>query len=160
MTYETNTRLRPRKGYKQGFFRPKNPEKYVGKNVRNIVYRSGWELRVMLEFDSNPSVTKWSSEEVIVPYVDTRYDPPRVRRYFPDFVIESVDPSGKKSVSMIEIKPSKESKPSQSKNAKKALRENITYVQNVLKWQAAEVFCRERGWKFVILSEKELGIKR
>ena len=48
--------------YKQGFYYPKNPNKYVG-DVDNIVYRSSWELRVFKWMDDNPSVLEWASEE-------------------------------------------------------------------------------------------------
>ena len=42
--------------YKQGFFHPKQPKKYRG-DSSNIVYRSGWEKRVMEWCDSNKNVT-------------------------------------------------------------------------------------------------------
>jgi hypothetical protein len=30
---------------------------------------------------------------------------------------------------------------------------------NKAKWEKAEEFCLDRGWKFMILTEKNLGIK-
>ena len=50
-----------------GKFRPKNISKYKG-NSTEIFYRSGWELRFMSYLDKTPSVLKWSSEEIVVPY--------------------------------------------------------------------------------------------
>jgi hypothetical protein len=34
----------------KGVFTPKNPKKYIGKNLDNIVYRSSWEHTAMLFF--------------------------------------------------------------------------------------------------------------
>ena len=51
--------------FHQGKYAPRNPEKYVG-DVNNIIYRSGWEKRLLIMFDTNPNVLKYSSEEVIV----------------------------------------------------------------------------------------------
>ena len=53
--------------YKQGFFKPQNPKKYMG-DPTNIVYRSGWEKRVMDWCDANPNIKQWSSEEIVIPY--------------------------------------------------------------------------------------------
>jgi hypothetical protein len=35
----------------------------------------------------------------------------------------------------------------------------MTWGVNEAKWKAAAVYCNDRGWKFDILTEKELGIK-
>ena len=53
--------------YHQGKFNPKNPHKYKG-DYTNIVYRSSWEFHFCRYIDAHPGVTKWSSEEIIVPY--------------------------------------------------------------------------------------------
>ena len=85
----------------QGFFKPNNPEKYQG-NVKNIIFRSGWELKFMKYCDRHDDIVEWSSEERFVSYfsqVDKRF-----RRYFPDFVIKTKD--GR--IKMIEIKPYKQ----------------------------------------------------
>ncbi len=39
----------------QGYFKPKNPQKYKG-DPTNIIYRSGWELKFMLYVDSHPEI--------------------------------------------------------------------------------------------------------
>ena len=154
-----NVRIKKKYGYKQGRFNPKNPSKYVGKSVSEIVYRSSWELKVMIELDTNPAILLWSSEEVVVPYIDRRYNPPRARRYLPDFVIKKRGTDGVERIQMIEIKPDKERRPSKSKNRKRMIEENLTYVNNVDTWNAALAFCKEKGWDFIVLTEKELGIK-
>ena len=146
----------------QGKFRPKNPSKYKG-DYTNIVYRSSWECRFMSYIDRHPHVTKWSSEEIIVPYrscVDGK-----MHRYFPDFYVEMTNALGKREKLLIEIKPYKETIPpkvqetKRKKPTQKYLREVKTYGTNSSKWKAAEEFCKDRGWKFVIMTEKDLGLK-
>ena len=53
----------------KGKYRPQNPEKYMG-DCRNIIYRSMWERKCMKYFDNNPSIVKWASEELAIPYYD------------------------------------------------------------------------------------------
>ena len=40
------------------------------------------------------------------------------------------------------------------------LNECATYEKNVAKWNAAKLFCEQNGLEFMIVSEKELAIKR
>lgn len=138
----------------KGFYKPKNPQKYKG-NPTNIVYRSGWELKFMIYLDNHPEVVQWSSEEIIVPYrspIDNR-----IHRYFPDFIVKKKD--GK--TLMIEIKPLSQSRPPeiQNKKSKRYITEVMTWGVNQAKWKAAEEYCIDRKWQFLVLTEKELGIK-
>lgn len=142
----------------KGKFRPKYPTKYRG-DPTNIIYRSLWERNCMRYFDQNPNVLKWSSEEVIVPYkspIDGRY-----HRYFPDFLIRVKNKQGVLETIMIEVKPFKETKEPkpQTRLTKKYLYEVKTWGINKSKWEAAIEFCKDRKWKFMIITEKELGIK-
>ena len=142
----------------KGYFKPIHPQKYRG-DPTNIIYRSSWELKFMQYLDSHSGVLRWSSEEIIVPYrspIDGK-----VHRYFPDFWIEKINREGKKDIVVVEVKPyaqTKEPKPSK-KLTKKYLYEVQTWGINISKWQAAEKFCKDRGWQFMIMTEKELGIK-
>jgi hypothetical protein len=141
--------------YNQGFFKPINPQKYRG-DPTNIVYRSGWELRLMSHFDVHESVIWWSSEEKIITYrspVDGR-----VHRYFPDFLINTRSKDGISETIMIEVKPLAQTRePKKQKNiTKKYINEVYTWGVNQAKWQAAELYCKERGWKFVTMTEKEI----
>jgi hypothetical protein len=34
-----------------------------------------------------------------------------------------------------------------------------TYTVNQMKWRAASEYCLDRKWKFMVLTEKDLGIK-
>lgn len=142
----------------KGKFSPKFPGKYKG-DPTNIVYRSLWELRVMKYLDENASVLQWASEEVIIPYkspVDGKY-----HRYFPDFWVKSRDKEGHISVRIFEVKPESQSvepKPKSGKPTKKYLTEVARYGINSAKWTAAREYCKERGWTFHVLTERELGI--
>ena len=90
--------------FKQGFFTPANPQKYKG-NSNNIIYRSSWELHFMKNFlDVNPSVLKWSSEEIAIPYMflDEKH------RYFPDFYMEVKQSDNQVKKFLVEIKAQKD----------------------------------------------------
>lgn len=144
------------KTYK-GKFRPKNPSKYKG-DVTNIVYRSLWELRFMKWCDLNSSVQEWGSEIVIVPYVSPIDK--KVHRYFVDFYVKIKNRKGLVEKYLIEIKPERFTKPPQipARKTKKFIDEVFQYGVNEAKWKAAFEFCADRNMKFMILTEKDLGI--
>lgn len=142
----------------KGYFKPKNPAKYKG-DPTNIVYRSLWELKLMSYLDSHHDVLTWSSEEFFIPYrspIDNK-----IHRYFPDFkIVKRIDENVSETI-VIEVKPLSQSIPPkiQAKPTKKYLREVMTYGINEAKWRAAKEFCSDRKWKFMVMTEKELGIK-
>lgn len=145
------------KTYK-GYFKPKNPQKYQG-DPTNIVYRSRWELKLMMYLDDHKEILSWSSEEVIIPYrspIDGK-----IHRYFPDFKVTKINKEGKKETALIEIKPLSQTQPpkKQPKITKRYLTEVKTWGVNEAKWKAAQSYCLDRGWSFHIFTEKELGIK-
>ena len=144
-----------RKRYK-GKFKIKNPKKYKG-NPTNIIYRSLMELRFMKWCDTSEKILTWNSEEVIIPYISP-IDNKR-HRYFPDFLIQT-----EKGWTLIEVKPQVQTKP-----PKKLIVENLTlkkkrryvnavqtWLVNEAKWKAAEQICKKKGWKFQIMTEKQL----
>jgi hypothetical protein len=142
----------------KGKFQPRNPQKYLG-DPTNIIYRSRWELKFMGWLDSHPGVVQWGSEELIIPYrspIDGR-----IHRYFPDFTVKKKTPDGKIDTVIIEIKPKVQCSPPKVQSGKPNKR-YITEVQtwgiNSSKWEAATNYCKDRGWKFEILTEIELGI--
>jgi len=145
------------KTYK-GFFKPKNPQKYRG-DPTNIIYRSRWETIVMDRFDRDPNVISWGSEEVIVPYrspIDNR-----VHRYFVDFIVTTINKDGRKETALIEVKPAIQTRPpvlKENKKNKRYIQEVMTWGVNEAKWKAATDYCENRGWKFIIITEKELGL--
>lgn len=143
--------------YVQGKYTPRNPTKYVGK-VDAIYYRSSWELKFLKEIDLNPNVLYYSSEELIIPYLNPVDN--KVHRYFPDFVIKIKGIDGKIKVLVIEIKPKAQTiMPVRGKKRMKTfITEAVTWTTNQAKWQAAKEYCSKNGMEFLIMTEKELGI--
>lgn len=141
-----------------GKFRPRNPKKYNG-DFTKIVYRSSWEARCMNYFDQNDNILWWASEEIIVPYRDPVTN--KSRRYFPDFIIKIKQRTGIIETIMIEVKPQYQKDPpkKQSRKTKKYINEVYTYSVNQMKWRAAKNYCKDRKWKFMVLTENDLGIK-
>lgn len=140
----------------KGTFKPKNPTKYNG-NANNVVYRSLWELRVMKYLDDHPEVIWWASEELIIPYFSPIDN--KKHRYFPDFVAKMKRKDGTVMTYVIEVKPEIQTKkPVQKRQTKKYIQESMTYVVNQCKWKAATEFCKDHGWEFKIITEKDLGI--
>lgn len=146
--------------WKQGKFKPLNPQKYKG-DPTDIVYRSRWELILMNKFDTHPDVLEWSSETIIIPYRSPLDG--KIHRYFPDFWVKRRGASdGKIAEILIEVKPhaqTKEPKPVQGKPTKRMLNEIATWGVNSAKWRSAQVYCANKGWKFEIITEKELGLE-
>lgn len=139
----------------KGWFKPQNPKKYKG-DPNNIVYRSSWELRVMKWLDEHPNILWWASEELPIRYVSPVDN--KIHRYFPDFIAR-VKQNGKETTMVLEVKPYKQTqKPVQKRQTKKFLQEVVAYAVNQEKWKAADLFCKEHGWQFKILTEKELGL--
>jgi len=140
----------------KGRFKPKNANKYNG-DANNVIYRSSWELRVMKYLDENPNVIWWCSEELIIPYYDPIQN--KKRRYFPDFVVKTKRKDGSVMTYVLEVKPEKQTKqPEQKRRTQKFINESATYVINQSKWKAATEFCKDHGWEFKVITEKDLGI--
>ena len=141
--------------YKQGFFKPRFPQKYIG-DPTNIVYRSGWEKRVMQSLDENVNVIRWSSEEVIIPYISPIDN--RRHRYFVDFYVEARAIDGSVKKMLLEVKPAAQTQPPKSpkRRTKRYISEVMTYGVNEAKWKAAREYCIDKGWEFRIITEAEL----
>jgi hypothetical protein len=141
--------------YHQGKFKPRNPKKYMG-DPTNIVYRSGWELKLMVYLDKHPNVLQWGSEELVIPYrspIDGK-----IHRYFTDFIVKQINKEGKTETIVIEVKPKKQTIEPTKKNSKskRYIQEVMTWGVNSAKWLAAEEYCRDRGWKFQLMTEEDL----
>ena len=135
-----------------GKYKPTNPKKYKGDPTK-IIYRSLWERKFMNFCDTKPSVTKWASEEIFIPYRSPRDG--KVHRYYPDFYMKTGDKE-----SIIEIKPLKQCKPPKEPKRKTAKykAECLTYLVNQAKWKYARKWCKARGLSFVVLTEKDLNV--
>jgi len=141
----------------RGKFTPKHPEKYVG-DVKNIVYRSLWERNTFRWIDTNTSIVRWNSEELVIPYICETDN--KVHRYFMDLWFQTKE--GKNYI--IEIKPKRQTQPPKTpqRKTRRYIKESLTYVKNRSKWKAASEFAFDRGWKFEVWTEdtlKSLGIK-
>jgi len=112
----------------------------------------------MKTFDTNSNVVSWSSEEVCIPYVSPVDN--KKHKYYPDFLVEVKNKMGKIDTLLIEVKPEKQttepSKPKSGKLTRTYLTEVKSYAINTAKWNAAKKFCHVRGWKFKILTEKDI----
>jgi hypothetical protein len=45
----------------------------------------------------------------------------------------------------------------QQRRTRRYINEVMTWGKNQSKWKAAEEYCKDRGWKFQIITEKELN---
>lgn len=143
----------------QGRYPVANPSKYRGDST-NVIYRSLWELKFMKYCDNNPNVLSWGSEEVVIPYLSPVDG--KIHRYFVDFYMEVKDATGKVTHYLIEIKPARFTQPpvNPGRKTKGYIQEVMQYGVNQAKWKSAEQVCKKRGWKFEILTERELGIDK
>lgn len=141
----------------KGIFKPKYPKKYKG-NPTNIIYRSLYELKLMTYLDKNVNVLEWASEEFFIPYkspIDGK-----LHRYFPDFWVKKINNQGLIETVVIEVKPQKQTIAPIPKNiiTNAYINEVQTWGINQAKWEAANKYCSSKDWKFMLVTEKELGI--
>jgi hypothetical protein len=135
--------------FARGKFTPKNPGKYVGNKVPT--YRSSWEWSFMNFCDTNESIQKWASEAIQIPYRDPLTG--RHTIYVPDFFIQYADKQGKTHVELIEIKPASQAI---LERVGKSKYNQAQFIKNQAKWAAANIWCRQQGLKFRIVSENDL----
>lgn len=153
--------------YYQGSFIVQNKDKYIG-DLKNIYYRSKWEFNFMLYCDQNPSIQKWASEYVSVPYYSIdEVGVMHNHRYFPDFYIELCDANDplKYEKMLVEIKPE-----SSTKMPTPPLKESLKslqnyeyslkeYQKNLLKWNSAIEFSKKNNMQFLLVTEVHLKQK-
>lgn len=162
---------------KQGYYNIQNPDKYVG-DSKLVVYRSSWEYSFMKWCDYSPSVVRWSSEPLKVPYYDRvskleenkRYglDPNnpnnwKVRYYYTDFWVEVKKGDGNIERWFVEIKPAgkliKPKPPAQNakvQTIKRFNREAKEYLINEAKFAALNKWAEKNNAKFYIFTENTL----
>jgi hypothetical protein len=138
-------------------YKPMFPEKYEG-DPTNIVMRSSWETRFASWCDKNPSVVKWLSEETVIPYRCPTDN--RIHRYFVDFKIKVRTKDNQIKTYLVEVKPAKQTQPPEfpGRQTKRYLTESLTFMKNQAKWRAANEWCKDRNWEFIIITENELGL--
>lgn len=135
--------------FAQGKYTLKNPEKYMG--GRTPTYRSSWEFAFMRFCDMNENVTKWASEAVRIPYRNPLSG--KYTIYVPDFFIVYTDKKGKDHVELIEVKPANQTFKEQLGRSRS---NQMHYVVNQAKWQAARAYCKQKGITFRIINEGDI----
>ena len=134
--------------FKQGIFTPMNREKYKGRDYPR--YLSSWELKFFRFCDSESSVLEWSSESIIIPYLNPVDN--RVHNYITDAVIKMKTRDGVKKF-LVEVKPHKQTiKPldkvskKTGKPLKSSLYEKLTFIKNTAKWDAEKNGAKNMIW--------------
>lgn len=145
--------------FKQGYYKPINPQKYVGKG--DLIYRSSWEEKFCIYCDKNPNVTMWAiePERYIVPYISVIDH--KEHWYHPDFYVKVKDDSeqGFKEL-LVEIKPTKDLRRPKKPNrlSEKAIKNykyrSKTYLVNMCKYKYAKKYAEQRGMEFIFVTEK------
>lgn len=140
------------KEFKSGIYRPQNIKKF--NNDVRLQYRSKFELNFLRWCDMNPNVENISYEKIIIPYICKTDN--KLHRYYIDFKITI-----KGEEYLIEIKPyNKTIPPKESKRKKRTtiLYEKLEWVKNNSKWDSAKQYCKQKKYKWVILTEKGIYI--
>jgi hypothetical protein len=152
-------KVKPNKksGFIQGYFNPTNPTKYIGPTP--IIYRSSWERKFMIMCDTKEKVIVWSSEPVQIKYMSSIDH--KEHTYHPDFYMKVKGEEGVEEF-LVEIKPEAQIRKPEppKKNSRKAL-ESYRYlaeqfIRNRDKYAYAKVWAADRGWRFIVLTEKSL----
>jgi hypothetical protein len=141
--------------YKQGFYHPKNTEKYLGTDVP--FYRSSIEAKFMAWCDNTPNVLKWASEAISIPYYDKIKK--RSRLYYIDNYVEILEGSTIKKY-LIELKDHKETKKPDPRSKKKKstlLIEQSQWITNNCKWASAKAFAEKNGMEFLLFAHDKSG---
>jgi hypothetical protein len=152
------TKKSNKRKYHQGKFFPYNKTKYKG-DPNTIIYRSGLELKYFKHFDLNPNILEWSSEEIVVPYINPKDN--RVHRYFVDNYLKVKTTDGRIKEYLVEIKPLKftvEPVKRKGQHQKTFERAVLTWLINDAKWQAARKYCKKSNMEFIFLTEKDLKV--
>ena len=133
----------------QGFYTPKNPQKYVGKHTPR--YRSGWELTFMNFCDNNDNIIYWASEAIKVPYKHPLTGKPTI--YVPDFFVVYRNKRGQQIAEVVEIKPKKQSI---IESKKASAKDRAVVAVNHAKWAAANAYCKAQGLTFRVITEDDI----
>ena len=135
--------------FASGKFNPKFPNKYVG--TRIPTYRSSWEFTFMRFCDENPHVETQASEAIRIPYRHPMTGKYTV--YVPDFFIAYANKGGKKIVELIEVKP--ENQTLKEKTGRSRANQ-LAWVVNQAKWEAARAWCKQKGIFFRVITENDI----
>lgn len=135
--------------FAQGKFNLKNPQKYIG--TKTPTYRSGWEFTFCKFCDEHPAIVQWASEAIRIPYRNPLTGKQTI--YVPDFFIAYADKGGKQRVELIEVKPANQAHKERLGRSK---HNQAHWVINQAKWEAARVFCKQKGIIFRVITEDDI----
>lgn len=162
---------------KQGYYKVQNVQKYVG-NPNLVIYRSSWEYVFCRWCDFSPSIVRWSSEPIRIPYYDrvskleeykkNGIDPnnPKnwiIKYYNTDYWIEVAQGDGTAKRMFIEIKPAYKLKkpipPPENAPLKDIKRFNALakeYLINEAKFAAIKAWAEKNNAEFWVFTEETL----
>ncbi len=174
--YNQNGTLKKGRTY-QGYYMLRNKNKYIG-DPTLIIYRSAWEYSFCRWCDSSPSILRWSSEPIQIPYYDkvskleeckklglNPNNPTNwiQKKYNTDFWMEIQKPDETIERWFIEIKPKEKlirpkpvSKDAPLKDQKKFNTRAREFILNESKFEAMKVWATRNGAKFYIFTEEQL----
>jgi hypothetical protein len=169
--------MSPNARTKQGYYKVQNKEKYMG-DPNLVIFRSSWEHTFCRWCDFSPSILRWSSEPIRVPYYDRvskldelkrqGLDPnnPKnwvVKYYNTDYWIEVAKGDGTTQKMFVEIKPSGKLKkpipPNDNAPLKEVRRFNLLakeYLINEAKFAALKAWAERSGAQFWVFTEETL----
>lgn len=155
-----NNKPTHKSGYRQGYYKLTNEDKYIG-DPNKIIYRSSWEYKFCRYCDISLNVSKWSSEPVGIKY----YSPidHKEHTYYVDFYMRIME--GDTPIDcFVEVKPKAslvqpvlEGKNLTTKKLKSYNYALKTFITNRAKFAAAKAFAEGRGYKFIVVTEDWLN---
>lgn len=134
--------------FSKGKFTPKNPKKYIGNRLP--IWRSSWELRVMMFLDENKHILHWASESISIPYRNPLTG--KISRYIPDFFIVYKNKFHQQKAEIIEVKPKSQT----SLNEAKSRHDKLHAIVNQAKFAAANAFCKYHGYTFRVVTQDSI----
>lgn len=138
--------------FSQGVYRPRNPDKYIGKG--QIIYRSSWENHFCIFCDTNENILEWASEAIRIPYRHPITG--KQTTYVPDFLIRYRNASNQVITELIEIKPAGQSALKEGMNQN----QRAVVAVNSAKWEMARKWCSRQGIKFRVVTENDMFAKK
>jgi len=161
----------------QDYYKVRHKEKYVG-DPNLVIYRSSWEYSFCKWCDFTPSILRWTSEPVQIPYYDKvskleeckkmGLDPNNPKnwiqkKYNTDFWLEIRKDEDVIEKWFVEVKPKqkllkptpppKDAPLREQKRFNKMAKE---YLLNEAKFEAMNTWAKRNGAKFYIFTEEQL----
>lgn len=169
--------ISPNAKTKQGYYKVQNLQKYMG-NPALVIFRSSWEHTFCRWCDFSPSIIRWSSEPIRVPYYDrvSKLDELRrqgldpnnpknwvIKYYNTDYWIEVAQGDGTTKKMFVEIKPANKLKkpipPGENAPLREVRRFNLLakeYLINEAKFAALKAWAERSGAQFWVFTEETL----